>query len=193
MGRNDGTDGSAPCGIMGIVSSLSPRSPDVLFRAPSRPWSLVVAVVVSVIALLPLTVLVAAQGATSGSTGMIVLGLGAALIMLLVTCLFIISMRQRFTVTTAGIEVASYLSTRRLPWSQIRLVRVGPATLLAPRATEIVLADGSTVRPIATSMNFALWRGEMPLAHGPDGTSPTRCTIAAIDAHRRYLAGEFGR
>lgn len=193
MGRNDGTDRWAPCGIMGTVSSPSPRSPDLLFRAPARPWSLVVAAVVSVVVLLPLTVLVAVLGATSGFTAGIVLGLGAALFMLLVTCLFVVSIRQRFTVTTAGIGIASYLSTRRLPWASIRLVRVGPATLIAPRATEIVLADGSTARPIATSMSFALWRGETPFAHGPDGTSPTRCTVAAIDAHRRYLAGEFGQ
>ncbi|MEO2096985.1 MAG: PH domain-containing protein [Brachybacterium sp.] len=175
------------------MSSSRPSTPVVLFRAPERPWSLIVAIALTVLVLLPLAILVAVLGATSGSTAGIVLGLVAGLVILLVGCMFVITMRQRFTVTTAGIEVASYLGTRRLPWSQIRLVRVGPASFRAPRATEIVLADGSTVRPPATSMNFAVWRGEMPTAHGADGTSPTRCTLAAIDAHRRYLAGEFGR
>lgn len=175
------------------MSSSRPSTPVVLFRTPERPWSLIVAIALAVLVLLPLAILVAVLGATSGSTAGIVLGLVAGLLILLVSCMFVITMRQRFTVTTAGIEVASYLATRRVPWSQIRLVRVGPATFLAPRATEIVLTDGSTVRPPATSMNFALWRGEMTTAHGADGTSPTRCTLAAIDAHRRYLAGEFGR
>src|SRR5690606_39442737 len=102
--------------------------------------------------------------------------------------MFVITMRQRFTVTTAGIEVASYLATRRVPWSQIRLVRVGPATFLAPRATEIVLTDGSTVRPPATSMNFALWRGEMPTAHCAGWTAPPRSTRTSNDAPLRILA-----
>lgn len=152
-----------------------------------------VALVVSVIVMLPLAVLATVLGVTSGSTAGIVLGPAAGLVILLVIGVLVVSARQRFTVTTAGIDVVSYLSTRHLPWADITLVRVGPPSFLAPRATEIVLADGSTVRPVATSMNFALWRGETPLAHGADGTSPTRCTRAAIDAHRRYLAGEFGR
>ncbi|WP_270407985.1 PH domain-containing protein [Brachybacterium paraconglomeratum] len=175
------------------MSSSRPSRPIALFRTPERPWSLIVAIALAVLVLLPLAILVAVLGATSGSSAGIVLGLVAGLVILLVGCVFVITMRQRYTVTTAGIEVASLLGTRRLPWSQIRLVRVGPATFRAPRATEIVLADGSTVRPPATSMNFAVWRGEMPTAHGADGTSPTRCTLAAFDAHRRYLAGEFGR
>jgi len=149
--------------------------------------------VLAVVVLLPLAVLLGALGTTSGSGTGTVLGIGGGLVVLLLGGVLVVSARQRFSVTTAGIEVVSYLSTRRLAWPQIRLVRVGPATFFAPRATEIVLADGSTVRPLATSMNFALWRGETPLAHGPDGTSPTRCTLAAIDAHRRYLAGELGR
>lgn len=147
----------------------------------------------AVVVLLPLAVLLGVLGTASGSGTGTVLGTGGGLVVLLLGGLVLVSARQRFTVTTAGIEVVSYLSTRRLPWSQVRLIRVGPATLIAPRATEIVLADGSTVRPFATSMNYALWRGETPLAHGADGTAPTRCTLAAIDAHRRYLAGEFGR
>ncbi|WP_062950408.1 hypothetical protein [Brachybacterium sp. sponge] len=171
------------------MSSSRPSRPIALFRTPERPWSLIVAIALAVLVLLPLAILVAVLGATSGSSAGIVLGL----VILLVGCVFVITMRRRFTVTTAGIEVASHPGTSRLPWSQIRLVRVGPATFRAPRATEIVLADGSAVRPPATSMNFAVRRGEMPTAHGADGTSPTRCTLAAIDAHRRYLAGEFGR
>lgn len=147
----------------------------------------------AVVILLPLAVLLGALGTLSGSGTGFVLGIGGGLVVLLIGGLLVVSARQRFTVTTTGIEVASYVSTRRLSWSKVRLVRVGPATFLAPRATEIILSDGSTVRPPATSMNFALWRGETPLAHGADGTTPTRCTLAAIDAHRRYLAGEFGR
>lgn len=175
------------------MSTPPPGAPTVLFRAPARPWSFALALVIAVVIMLPVAVLLLALGATSGSGIGTVLGIGGGLLVLLVGGLLVVSARQLFTVTTAGIDVASYLSTRRLPWSQIRLVRVGPATFLAPRATEIVLADGSTIRPPATSLNFALWRGETPLAHGADGTAPTRCTLAAIDAHRRFLAREFGR
>ncbi|MGP9747127.1 PH domain-containing protein [Brachybacterium sp. AOP29-B2-41] len=175
------------------MPSTHSGSPVILFRAPTRPWALVVATALSVVVLLPLAILLAVLGVVADSASGIVLGLVAGVLVLLLGCLLVVSARQHFTVTTAGIDVASYLRTRHLPWSSIRLVRVGPPTVFSPRATELVLADGSTVRPFATSMNFALWRGETPLSHGADGTAPTRCTLAAIDAHRRYLAGEFGR
>lgn len=175
------------------MSTSRPSAPAVLFRAPARPWAFALALVLAVVLLIPLAVLLGVLGTASGSGTGTVLGIGAGLVVLLVGGLMVVSARQRFTVTAAGIEVVSYLSTRRLRWSDIRLIRVGPASPLSPRATKIVLSDGSSVRPFATSMNYALWRGETPYAHGVDGTAPTRCTLAAIDAHRRYLAGEFGR
>ena len=192
--------GSTPHGIAGprvrhhgeVAPDLR-SEPAVLFRAPRRPWALLVAIVLFVLVIAPMSIALVLIGVRTADPLPLAILVGAALLVLLIGALMVLSGRQSFIVTTTGIIVASYLTTRRGPWHDVQLVRVGPATLRAPRATELLLRDGSTVRPFATSMNFAIWRGETPLAHGADGTAPTRCTLAAIDAHRRFLAGEFGR
>lgn len=177
----------------GAVTADLRSDPAVLFRAPQRPWALVVTVALFFVVMVPIAVAFVLIGIRTAEPLGLAIFVGAALLMLLIGALMVVSGRQSFTVTTAGVDVASYVVTRHIPWADVRLVRVGPATVLSPRATELLLRDGSTVRPFATSMSYALWRGETPFAHGADGTAPTRCTLAAIDAHRRYLAGEFGR
>ncbi|MGI6878745.1 PH domain-containing protein [Microbacterium sp. gxy059] len=174
---------------------MTPAAPAVLFRTPHRMWGLAVAGAVFAVAFVPVAGMLVALGIglmRANGIAIASVAFGCAALLVVGGLLFVIAYRQRFSVTTAGIEVVSFLRTRRIPWAAIRVIGIGPPTLRAPRATEIVLWDGSVVRPGATSMNFALLRGETPLAHGADGRSPTAATLAAIDAHQRYLRGEFG-
>lgn len=177
---------------------MAPRSAStgtVLFRTPKRPWNMIVMAIVYIVVIVPISVGLVVIAVVPIGFGqapvlaavVVLLALG----MLIAGVWFIISGRHAFTVTTGGIEVAKRWSTRRYPWESIALIRTGSGTLLAPYATEIVLKDGSIIRPFATSMRYAVWRGESELAHGRDGRQPTASTLAAIDAHQRYLAGNL--
>lgn len=124
------------------------------------------------------------------------LGLAAAIFLLWAALAFLLtwfalSGRRRFAVTSAGIEVTSAFRVRRIPWEAVQRVQVGTWSPGAAFATEIVLKDGRVVRPAATSSSYALFRGDGMWAHGWDGRTPTPPTLAAIDAHRRWLGGQF--
>jgi hypothetical protein len=102
----------------------------------------------------------------------------------------LLGLRQSFTVTTHGITVVGQLRTRRIPWARIRVVRVSQR-LIDRGAADVVLHDGSTVRSPLTAARSAIRRGESAYDHGADLRSPARPARAAIEAHRRYLRGEF--
>lgn len=167
-----------------------PGAPAVLYRA--RPGPLIIALVVLLLSVITLFVL--------GGVLLALLlperpnWLLAAVCLLLTVvldALVLLLLRPSFTVSTAGIVDRAVLSTRRISWPEVAVIELEPAAM-DRGATVIVLRDGRRLRSGITSSRRALYRGESPVDHGPDLLRPARPTRAAIDAHRRYLRGEFG-
>lgn len=100
--------------------------------------------------------------------------------------------RLRFTVSTSGLTIVNFFVTHRLAWHEVQVIRTSPDFF--PRGATIVhTRDGRSLTALVTTANYAMWRGESYWDHGEDLRSGGRPVHAAIDAHRRYLAGEFGR
>ncbi len=99
--------------------------------------------------------------------------------------------RPRFTVTTQGVVIRTLLRTRRLPWQHIARIEVD-AGWVHQGQTLVVLHDGRRLGAPITEARSALRRGESTRDHGPDLSAPAVPTRAAVDAHRRWLRGEFG-
>ena len=110
----------------------------------------------------------------------------------LVVVAVLILTRLRFTVSTSGLTIVNFLVTHRLAWREVQVIRTSPDFVLRG-ATTVHTWDGRSLTPLVTTANYAMWRGESYWDHGRDLRSGGRPAHAAIDAHRRYLAGEFGR
>lgn len=95
-------------------------------------------------------------------------------------------------VTTTGIEVRGYFRTRRIPWEQVQIIE-SSTHWYWKRATCIVTTDGERVIPIVTSYQFLYFRGDPHDAVSRDPRAPQLPTRVAIDAHQRWLRGEFAR
>lgn len=168
--------------------------PTVLYVARPAPW--VRALLIGVGAIL---VLMLGAGAASlaladvASPGM-KLGALALVVPAVLAILVVVTLgqRMRFTVTTQGIVVRTMLRTRRFPWEQIARIEVDPG-MAHQGQTLVVLHDGRRVGAPITEARSAMRRGESTRDHGPRLTEPARPTRAAIDAHRRWLRGEFGQ
>ena len=168
--------------------------PTVLYVARPAPW--VRALLIGVGAIL---VLMLGAGAASlaladvASPGM-KLGALALVVPAVLAILVVVTLgqRMRFTVTTQGIVVRTMLRTRRFPWEQIARIEVDPG-ITHQGQTLVVLHDGRRVGAPITEARSAMRRGESTRDHGPRLTEPARPTRAAIDAHRRWLRGEFGQ
>ncbi|ATG51745.1 hypothetical protein CFK38_09575 [Brachybacterium vulturis] len=97
-------------------------------------------------------------------------------------------LRPAFRVTTAGMEVRGYLSTRRLDWPEVAVIAID-RSVMNRGAVVIVARDGRRVTSALTGSRFALYRGESTFENGPDLLQPARPARAAIDTHRRWLHG----
>ena len=111
---------------------------------------------------------------------------------LLVIVAVLVLTRLRFTVSTSGLTIINFLVTHRLDWHEVQVIRTSSDVFLRG-ATTVHTRDGRSLTPLVTTANYAMWRGESFWDHGEDLRSGGRPAHAAIDAHRRYLAGEFGR
>ena len=111
---------------------------------------------------------------------------------LLVVVAVLILTRLRFTVSTSGLTIVNVLVTNRLAWDEVQVIRTSSDVFLRG-ATTVHTRDGRSLTPLVTTANYAMWRGESFWDHGEDLRSGGRPAHAAVDAHRRYLAGEFGR
>lgn len=100
--------------------------------------------------------------------------------------------RLAMTVTTDGIEVRGYLRDRWIPWTHVARIETGSHWYWR-RATCIVAASGDRVLATVTSYQFLFFRGDPydPAARDPQAHQVP--TLAAIDAHQRFLRGEFSR
>ncbi|WP_129658125.1 PH domain-containing protein [Rothia halotolerans] len=161
----------------------------VLYRAAIAGWMRLLALG---------AVMLLAALALAWNVGLFLRGAGPTAWSILGTLLFIavpstpilLGVRQSFTVTTLGITVVGQLRTRRIPWAEVRVVRISQR-LMDRGAADVVLRDGTTVRSPITAARSAIRRGESTFDHGADLKSPARPARAAIEAHRRYLRGEF--
>ncbi|MBB5831158.1 PH domain-containing protein [Brachybacterium aquaticum] len=164
----------------------------VLYVARPAPWVRAVTLGVGVLVVL---ILGATSLAVLGSDPGSPLARAAALLLVLPSALAVavligLGQRMRFTVTTAGVLIRTMFRTRRIPWEQIARIEVDTGWVHQGQ-TVAVLHDGRRIRAPITEARSAMRRGESTWDHGPDLTAPARPTRAAIDAHRRWLRGEF--
>lgn len=144
-------------------------------------------------AVLVLMIVSVAALAISGAPSwpVVVLILAVALLALAVpTALLLYNHRgtgMRMTLTSTGVEVRN-LARHWIPWEDVALVEPSRNWFWWDCAT-FRLHSGDQVRAKITADRFILMRGEpMPRL---DERAPSRPTLIAIDAHRRFLRGEF--
>lgn len=109
---------------------------------------------------------------------------------LLIVALIALGLRSRFSVTTHGIEILNGIRTHRLAWQEVAVVDVDHGWAHQGQ-TLVVLHGGRQIGAPITAARSAMRRGEHSRDHGLDFRSPARPTKAAMDAHRRWLRGEF--
>lgn len=174
------------------------EEPVVLYRAAVIPGIrvliLVLATVAAVVPAGMLVILVAAALDTSRPHVALFAWSGAAITLLLLTgfgIMVIRGARSAFIVTTAGITIRRLVRTVRIPWSDVGVIQVDPRHMHRGEAV-VVRRDGTRVGSPVTAARYAMRRGESTFDHGPELLHPAIPVRAAIDAHQRYLRGEFG-
>lgn len=100
------------------------------------------------------------------------------------------SSSMALTVTTDGIEVRGILRTRWIPWQEVAIIESSPHWYWR-RAACIVTTGGERIIAIVTAYQYLLLRGDPYDARARDPQIPLVPTRIAIDAHQRYLRGEF--
>lgn len=168
----------------------SPAGPRVLYVARPAWWPRALIVGLALIFLIPaapalLWSLLDGEGPHWWSVTFVV---GASSVVLGVA---VLAQRPRFVVSTDGILVRGLVRTHRVTWPDVARVEVDQGTLMRGQ-TVVVTRSGTRVGSSITAASFALRRGESTYDHGPDLRHPAIPARAAIDAHQRYLHGEFG-
>lgn len=100
--------------------------------------------------------------------------------------------RARFVVTTTGIRSTGLLRSHDVTWPEIAVIEVDQAWPYQGRPV-VVLHHGGSFSNRLLAHRYALLRGEGQA--GVDASNaggPSIPAAAAIDAHQRYLRGEFG-
>lgn len=188
---------------MGTATAAPPGRGQELYRAEFYPIfpilqriGLVIAGAVFVVPALLLGVLVAIA---MQSTWGIVVALGVVLVGAALGGAFIAltwrSTSMAMVVTTTGIEVRGYWIRRWVPWEQIARIE-SSAHWYWRRATCILThhsltANGERIIATVTAYQYIFWRNEPYDAQARDPREHLVPTRVAIDAHRRYLRGEF--
>lgn len=173
-------------------------NPAVLYRAAVLPGIRVLILVLAALAafapaLIMYVLIAAALDAQSGDAKPIAV-IGAFVILALLIGVLIVIVRgawSAFIVTTAGITVRGIARTVHVPWSDIAVIQVDPRHMHRGEAV-VVRRDGTRIGSGVTAARYAIRRGESTFDHGPQLLHPARPVRAAIDAHQRYLRGEFG-
>lgn len=128
------------------------------------------------------------------SIGWRIVAIAVTLVVLAVLLAFLAlswrSFRISMTVTTDGIMVCNILRDRWIPWERVQIIETG-THLNWSRATSIVTTDGERIEARITAWRSLYFRGEFHDAAARDPRIPQLPTRCAIDAHRRYLRGEF--
>ena len=172
------------------MTPTSGRSEVVLYRAPHvNVARIAVLVLVGIPLLLLLGIGLLLLVGHSRNPAMLLLTAPPSLLVIVAV---LVLTRLRFTVSTSGLTIVNVLVTHRLAWDEVQVIRTSSDVFLRG-ATTVHTRDGRSLTPLVTTANYAMWRGESFWDHGEDLRSGGRPAHAAIDAHRRYLAGEFGR
>lgn len=95
-----------------------------------------------------------------------------------------------FIVSTAGITIRGIVRTVHIPWAEVAVIQLEQRVMYRGEAV-VVTRSGSRIGSPVTSARFAMRRGESTYDHGPQLLHPAIPVRAAIDAHQRYLRGEF--
>lgn len=149
----------------------------------------------------------AALGCVVGFACLVMLGAGALLltldsvagvlgaVMCLVVVLLSIAMvligtRLQFTVDDEGVALLHYLRSHRIPWEEVAMIEQ-TAAYWTSGAVVVVLREplGRRITALATTDRMAVYRGENSFRWGSPATELRPPTRAAINAHRRWLAG----
>lgn len=123
-------------------------------------------------------------GAVAVISVLFLLGLGA---LVAVVFLWFRGTSMRMVLTTTGIEVRS-LGRHWIPWHDVASIESSSHWYWSG-TTVIRRSAGAPVMAKITAHRFSLLRGA-PWPDRDPATAP-RDTLIAIDAHRRYLRGEF--
>ena len=149
----------------------------------------------------------AALGGVVGFACLVMLGAGALLLTLdsvagalgAVMCLVIVLLsiamvllgtRLQFTVDDAGLTLLHWVRSHRIPWEEVAVIEQTSAYWTSG-AVVVVLKEpfGRRITALATTDRMAVYRGENVVSWGSPATEQRPPTRAAIDAHRRWLAG----
>lgn len=109
----------------------------------------------------------------------------------LLVAMLVIGTRLQFLVDDDGLTLVHYLRTHRIPWGQVAAIEQSHA-YWSSGAVVVVLRDppGRRIMARATGDRVALYRGESPFALGSPRDYLHPPALAAIAAHRRWLATE---
>ena len=149
----------------------------------------------------------AALGCVVGFACLIMLGAGALLltldsvagvlgavmcliVVLLAIAMVLIGTRLQFIVDDEGLTLLHYLRSHRIPWGEIAMIEQSTAYRTSG-AVVVVLREplGRRITALATTDRMAVYRGENIFSWGTPAAEQRPPIRAAIDAHRRWLAG----
>lgn len=173
------------------------EEPVLLYRAAVVPGIrvliLVLAGLASMVPAAALCLAVAVAMSARDTTEILVAVGGAVVIASLLIGALVVIVRgawSAFIVTTAGITVRGLVRTVRIPWTEVAVIQ-WERDLMRRGQAVVVTRSGQRIGSAVTSARFAMRRGESAFDHGPQLLHPAIPVRAAIDAHQRYLRGEF--
>lgn len=153
------------------------------------PWFPALAALLAPVGLaLPLFLLIMAAGAR-GTVAVVVwvtLVVGVAAVAYAWT-----SRHPSLTLTAEGVIVRNYHRTHRIDWPDVARIEICSRGRWIG-STVIATTSGARHLAVITSPALAWMRGGSLRDHGPDYLTPAPPTMAAVAAHRAYLAGELG-
>lgn len=161
---------------------------EVRYRAMRIWWvraALGVVVVPLVLGLLAIGAVLLTLESVAGVLG----ALMCLAVALLAIAIVLLGTRLQFLVDDEGLTMVHYVRTHRIPWEQVAMIEQTGSYWFSG-AVVVVLRDppGRRIVALATGGRVALYRGENPFTLGDPRVQSHAATLAAIDAHRRWLA-----
>lgn len=145
----------------------------------------------------PGSLLVLGSGAMLLSTESVAGVLGFLLclsLVLFIGLVWFVGTRIQFLVDDEGITIVHYVRTHRIPWERVAVIEQS-SSYWTTGAAVVVLREpaGRRITALATTDRMMLYRGENPFDTVRAGNAPRRPTLAAIEAHRRWIAAANAR
>lgn len=145
----------------------------------------------------PVSLLMLGSGAMLLSTESVAGVLGFLLclsLVLFIGLVWFVGTRIQFLVDDEGITIVHYVRTHRIPWEQVAVIEQS-SSYWTTGAAVVVLREpaGRRITALATTDRMMLYRGENPFDTVRAGNAPRRPTLAAIEAHCRWIAAANAR